>query len=246
MIVTRMAMIMIDQFEFNDIDIKDDLLNESDSSEDENNYKSQREKQAKTDSNSNVLAQLTMKAEEVGTRGYRAPEIILHVKYGTPCDIFSAGVILFNLLSAYQPFASSRVDDVIYKHLYLNNFNTFWNIHKQCSMFYSKVAKDLFQQMVEFDPNKRITIENIKQHDWYIKTPFLKTEELKHQMALRFKEMKNNRAVANPLNNIQPDPTENERKATGNKNKKQETMVALISMSRTRPNEQQVEYNTVC
>jgi len=41
----------------------------------------------------------------VGTRGYMAPEI-LHLRYyiGEKVDIFSLGVVLFNLVTGSRPF----------------------------------------------------------------------------------------------------------------------------------------------
>lgn len=40
-----------------------------------------------------------MKTHYVGTRGYQAPELLLNQTYDLACDIFSAGVVLFILLT---------------------------------------------------------------------------------------------------------------------------------------------------
>ncbi len=40
-----------------------------------------------------------MDTYHVGTRGYQAPEILAREPYTSSCDIFSAGVVLFILLS---------------------------------------------------------------------------------------------------------------------------------------------------
>eukprot|EP01084_Bolivina_argentea_P264255 447576_1 len=40
----------------------------------------------------------------VGTRGYQAPEILKKKEYTPACDIFSCGVVLFILLAGYPPF----------------------------------------------------------------------------------------------------------------------------------------------
>ena len=40
-----------------------------------------------------------MKTTYVGTRGYQAPELLLDKPYDLTCDVFSAGVVLFILLT---------------------------------------------------------------------------------------------------------------------------------------------------
>ena len=44
-------------------------------------------------------ADAVMKTTYVGTRGYQAPELLLDQPYDLACDIFSAGVVLFILLT---------------------------------------------------------------------------------------------------------------------------------------------------
>ena len=45
-----------------------------------------------------------------GATGYGAPEIVREQPYGMPCDIWSAGVTLYLLLSGKQPFTGSTPD----------------------------------------------------------------------------------------------------------------------------------------
>ena len=44
-------------------------------------------------------ADTIMKTTYVGTRGYQAPELLLSKPYDLACDVFSAGVVLFILLT---------------------------------------------------------------------------------------------------------------------------------------------------
>jgi serine/threonine protein kinase len=53
-----------------------------------------------------------------GTPGFIAPEIFTHYSYNTKVDMFSAGVILFSLLTGYFPFSSKEKN---YKEVLLRN-----------------------------------------------------------------------------------------------------------------------------
>eukprot|EP01084_Bolivina_argentea_P087299 157677_1 len=49
-------------------------------------------------------ADAIMKTTYKSTGGYQAPELLLDKPYDLPCDVFSMGVILFILITGYQPF----------------------------------------------------------------------------------------------------------------------------------------------
>jgi len=52
-----------------------------------------------------------------GTPGYVAPEVILYKdndkQYNQKCDIFSAGVIFYVMLTGCSPFPSSNLEEVL-------------------------------------------------------------------------------------------------------------------------------------
>lgn len=58
-----------------------------------------------------------------GSPGYVAPEILRSMPYGTKIDVFSAGVILYILLSGRVPFSGQKPQEILIKN-------------KQCKIFF--------------------------------------------------------------------------------------------------------------
>ena len=84
--------------------------------------------------------------EHLGTPIYNAPEILLRRKYNCKCDIWSVGVILFNLLTGYQPFSTENEDEMDNEELTKDiNFTIINN----------KQLKVLCMKMLEKDPKNR-------------------------------------------------------------------------------------------
>jgi calcium-dependent protein kinase len=84
--------------------------------------------------------------EHLGTPIYNAPEILLRRKYNCKCDIWSVGVILFNLLTGYQPFSTENEDEMDNEELTKDiNFTVINN----------KQLKQLCMKMLEKDPKIR-------------------------------------------------------------------------------------------
>lgn len=109
-----------------------------------------------------------MKTTYVGTRGFRAPELIAKVKeYTKACDIFSCGVVLFVMLTGYMPCNTAEKTDQWYRPLTKSPPNTkkFWAQHKGCGV--PKECKDLVAAMLAYNPKKRATVDQIKEHPWF-------------------------------------------------------------------------------
>ncbi|XP_047334619.1 calcium-dependent protein kinase 19-like [Impatiens glandulifera] len=96
----------------------------------------------------------------VGSSYYIAPEI-LRGKYGKEVDIWSAGVILYILLSGVPPFSGdsdkATFDAILRGHIDFDN---------QPWPSISRSAKDLVKRMLTQDPKKRITSAEILVHPW--------------------------------------------------------------------------------
>jgi len=133
-------------------------------------------------------ADAIMKTTYVGTRGYQAPELLLDKPYDLSCDIFSAGVVLFILLTGYPPFEQAHASDRWFKPLTKGDYDKFWKAHRNSSIANDEKVKDLLQRMFSYDPKQRITISDIKNHPWYL-DKVLEGKELIRALRNRHKEM---------------------------------------------------------
>uniref|UniRef100_A0A0D3EDQ1 non-specific serine/threonine protein kinase n=1 Tax=Brassica oleracea var. oleracea TaxID=109376 RepID=A0A0D3EDQ1_BRAOL len=91
----------------------------------------------------------------VGSAYYVAPEV-LHRHYGRECDVWSAGVILYILLSGFAPFDAGTQYGIFRKILQgkLDFETSPWPS-------ISENAKDLIKKMLESNPKKRLTAHQV-------------------------------------------------------------------------------------
>jgi len=133
---------------------------------------------------------VAMATTYVGTRGYQAPELLAGKKYFNSCDLFSAGVVLFILLTGYPPFDQGDKRDKWYRPLYKNNPDKFWNQHDGCGV--KDMAKSLIEGLLCYKPQKRMTIEEVKKHPWY-QGDVWSREQLKDVLRKRHKDCNDKR-----------------------------------------------------
>ena len=93
-----------------------------------------------------------------GTPDYLAPEMIEHKGHDTTLDIWSLGVLLFELLAGKPPFDGSKGQ----KELFANIKNNKINYLKD----FSSTAKDLVSKILKLDPKQRLSLKEIKSHPW--------------------------------------------------------------------------------
>ena len=96
---------------------------------------------------------------KVGTAYYVSPEVLAGI-YDEKCDIWSAGVILYILLSGVPPFNGPN-DNEIYKKIVNKKFefpDKYW-------AHISNDAKDLINKML-CEPINRLTAQEVMQHIW--------------------------------------------------------------------------------
>ncbi|XP_041416826.1 serine/threonine-protein kinase BRSK2 isoform X1 [Xenopus laevis] len=95
-----------------------------------------------------------------GSPHYACPEVIRGEKYdGRKADIWSCGVILFALLVGALPFDDDNLRQLLEKV----KRGVFHMPH-----FIPPDCQNLLCGMIEVDPTKRLTLEAIQKHTWYI------------------------------------------------------------------------------
>lgn len=106
-----------------------------------------------------------------GSEEYAAPEIILGNHYdGTHTDMWAIGCILFAMLCGQLPF---EIDDMSANPQKRGRKAMLWRIVKGefhwpdfVEVKISQEAKDLVTGMLQAKPEKRLTAEQVLQHDW--------------------------------------------------------------------------------
>ena len=93
-----------------------------------------------------------------GSPCYAAPEMVLGKKYkGIQIDIWSSGIVLYAMLCGYLPFEDDT-DENIYRNVILGKFD----LPNRLSIH----SKDLIKKILEVNPNKRIKLNDIFQHQF--------------------------------------------------------------------------------
>ena len=121
---------------------------------------------------------------ECGTPEHKAPEIY-GIYDGYKIDVFSLGNTLFMLTFGINCFEKDPAYSKIYpyaisKHQELKKI--YWEILQKFNEKTKEASddfKDLFDQIIEPNPEKRITIEKILQHKWFGKIRNMTPEQLK-------------------------------------------------------------------
>ncbi|CAN0259139.1 unnamed protein product [Ascophyllum nodosum] len=104
-----------------------------------------------------------------GTPFYMAPEIIQRKLHGTPVDMWSMGVIIFNMLSGKHPFGKQyrfrKYINPIYAEIRKGQFDfdpRYWST-------VSEDAKDLVKNLLKVNPSERLTACQALQHRWLLR-----------------------------------------------------------------------------
>ena len=95
-----------------------------------------------------------------GSPCYASPEMVSGNKYnGFNIDIWATGIILFAMVCGYLPFEHSDKDKL---------FEQILKAKLDFPDHLSDSVKDLISKILITDPNKRINIEQIKKHSFYL------------------------------------------------------------------------------
>ena len=97
-----------------------------------------------------------------GSPCYAAPEIIAGNAYvGPVADIWSLGVTLFSIVAGFLPFEDSNPSNPnnLYKKIMAGDF--------RFPTFLSLEVKDLLRKILDTNPRRRYSLDQIRQHPWY-------------------------------------------------------------------------------
>ncbi|KAH9756064.1 CBL-interacting serine/threonine-protein kinase 8 [Citrus sinensis] len=96
-----------------------------------------------------------------GTPNYVAPEVLSHKGYnGAAADVWSCGVILYVLIAGYLPFDELDLT-TLYSKVEKADFS--------CPTWFPVGAKSLIHRILDPNPETRITIEEIRNDEWFRK-----------------------------------------------------------------------------
>ena len=99
-----------------------------------------------------------------GTPLYLAPEMIQNFGHGKSVDIWCMGVLLFELLVGNPPFMGGNREILIKNIL---NVNISWPKYPKKDI--DPDAKDLILKILKINPKKRITLEEMIKHPFFVK-----------------------------------------------------------------------------
>ena len=100
-----------------------------------------------------------------GTLEYLAPEMVLRKGHGVSLDVWSLGVLLYELLAGHSPFKGRT------------QLELFEKIRAGKVAFpkaFPILAKDLVKKMLQVDPDKRLPVELALDHSWILSHPPLR------------------------------------------------------------------------
>jgi len=108
-----------------------------------------------------------------GTYEYMAPEIVRKKAYDYRVDIWSLGVLLYELVHREAPYKGRSLPEII---------NSFANTTLTFDASIQPEVKDLIGQILKIDPTERISLTEILSHPW-IKYHLSKCEYAQNAMA---------------------------------------------------------------
>ncbi|EAR97251.2 plant dual-specificity MAP kinase kinase family domain protein (macronuclear) [Tetrahymena thermophila SB210] len=104
-----------------------------------------------------------------GTLDYLAPEMILELGHDEKLDIWSLGVLIFELITGKAPFApkveNANIDQNQARQILEDNI---LKVKLDYPNDFPQLAKDLVNNLCKKEPNQRKTLPEIKKHPWFI------------------------------------------------------------------------------
>ena len=100
----------------------------------------------------------------VGTPEYVAPEVI-QGGYGSKCDLWSVGVIMYAMLSGKMPFTGAHISDT-FARIIQGEFK----VNTDEFSLVSPQAIDLLRKLLVVDPESRLSADEALTHPWFVQS----------------------------------------------------------------------------
>jgi calcium-dependent protein kinase len=97
--------------------------------------------------------------DTVGSPYYMSPEVLFG-KYGKECDVWSLGVVIFQMLTGDYPFDGDTVAEINEK-IRKGSFNVPDSVSNQ--------GYDLLNKMIDYRNDERATFAQLLKHPWFTK-----------------------------------------------------------------------------
>ena len=111
-----------------------------------------------------------------GTPDYMAPEMIVCKPHGLPCDWWSVGVLLYEMMVGKAPFSASKTS-VIFK----NTLKYAETGKLNFPFLFNGFAKDLILKLLAPDPQIRLSAIQCMEHPFFWGVDFIALQERKIQ-----------------------------------------------------------------
>jgi serine/threonine protein kinase len=124
----------------------------------------------------------TLLETECGTRSYMAPEILAHRRYqGSKADIWSAGVVLFIMMTGHPPFQMANDTDWWFNAVKQNRHDRFWAAHLRTNPNLSEAFQQFINTIFVAQPEQRASLEDLRQHVW-MQGDIIGPEDIKQEL----------------------------------------------------------------
>eukprot|EP01017_Pseudomicrothorax_dubius_P045633 TRINITY_DN7913_c0_g1_i1.p1 TRINITY_DN7913_c0_g1~~TRINITY_DN7913_c0_g1_i1.p1 ORF type:complete len:292 (-),score=69.74 TRINITY_DN7913_c0_g1_i1:640-1515(-) len=125
---------------------------------------------------SNFLEPNLRRQTYCGTVDYLAPEMLQpgH-EHDQAVDVWSVGVLIFELLTGRSPFAPSGAGKLSKKEVETMTKDNISNGRLDMPLDFPVIARDLVTKILQKDPRRRLSLEEIKNHAWFSYNPLIRS-----------------------------------------------------------------------
>ena len=154
-----------------------------------------------------------------GTMEYMAPEIVGSENYDYSVDIWSLGILLYEMLFGHSPFKANDTNNIIL------NIKSHELNYDENNKKISNSCRDLIQKLLDMNPQKRLKIKDILEH------PFIKKHSKKYsfnkKLSASINEDKIQNLLKKNLNDVNNNICENKKENENLKNEKENKKIIL-------------------